>query len=93
MVENCQTDCNEKNEIIKKENWAVYSFCLKTIDTLFDSLSSINIKNYTNNYSNEKLIQLDTSLLPILFETINNIVLTLFETRKEWLNLNLVKIF
>ena len=90
LIENCQTDCRQKDEIIKKENWSVYSFCFKTIDTLIDSLCSINIKNYNNNHSNEKFIQLETSLLPIIFETINNLVLTLFETRNEWLNLNLV---
>ena len=48
------------------------------------------MKNNNSNQSNDKFTHLDTSLLPIIFETINNLILILFETKKEWFNLNLV---
>ena len=92
QAENYQTDVKDKNEILKKENWPVYSFCFKTIDTLIDSLCIISMKNSNNNnQSNAKSsTRLDTSLLPIIFETINNLILILYDTKNEWINLNMV---
>jgi len=82
-----------KNEILKKENWPVYSFCFKTIDTLIDSLCIINMKNNNSNQSNVKSTRLDTAQLPIIFETINNLILILYDTKNEWLNLNMAEFF
>jgi hypothetical protein len=52
----------------------------------------LSMKNSNNNnQSNVKSsTRLDTSLLPIIFETINNLILILFDTKNEWINLNMV---
>lgn len=89
-AENYQTDAKEMNEIIKREDWPVYSFCFKAIDTLIDCLCITNMRNNNTSQSNDKYTHLDSSLLPLIFETINNLILILFQTKTEWINLNLV---
>jgi len=82
--DNFETDFKEKESIEMNENWPVYSFCFKLIDTLVDNMNILILKN--NKKSNTVL---DTSLLPIINDTINNLIVILYETKAEWSSLNL----
>ena len=82
--DNFETDANERVEIEKAENWPVYAFCFKFIDTLIDNISIIVIRSNKSSTN-----QLETSVLPIICDTINNLIRILYDTKSEWCNLNL----
>ncbi len=85
-VENYETDIEEKNSIRKNQEWPIHSFCFKLIDTLIDNMSLILIKNNKNILNNNFNYQLQTSMIPIICETINNLIDILYETKSEWKN-------
>ncbi len=82
--DNFETDFKDRQIIETNENWPVYSFCFKLIDTLVDNMSTLVLKNNKQASSVP-----DTSLLPIICETINNLIVILYETKGEWSTLNL----
>ena len=82
--DNFETDANERLDIEKNENWPVYAFCFKFIDTLIDNISIIVIRSNKSSTN-----QLETSVLPIICDTINNLIRILYDTKSEWSNLNL----
>lgn len=87
-IENYETDLHEKVCIQKTQEWPIHSFSFKLLDTLFDNLSLVIIKN--NKY-NSTPNTTSTSLVPIICETINLLIEILHETKSEWFNLNVVK--
>lgn len=82
--ENYETDINDMHTIRKEQEWPVYSFCFRLLDTLLDNLNLILVKNNKN--TSQKL---DTCLLPLICETLNGSIEILNETKCEWSGLNL----
>lgn len=82
--ENYETDINNMATIRKEQEWPVYSFCFRLIDTLLDNLNLILVKN--NKSTSQKL---DTCLLPLICETLNGSIEILNETKSEWAGLNI----
>ncbi|CAF1113592.1 unnamed protein product, partial [Brachionus calyciflorus] len=76
--ENYETDLNSMHVIRQEQEWPLYSFCFKLFDCLLDNINLILMKN------NNGMNQLDTSILPMICETINNLILILNETKTEW---------
>lgn len=74
----------QRFEIEKAENWPLYSFCFKLIDTLIENMNVIIVRN-----NKKSECQPDTSLFPTICETINNLISILSATKTEWCNLNL----
>ena len=92
-MENYETDLNEKQLIKQTQDWLVHLFSFKLLNTLIDNVNLIlvrNNKNYTNDPNN---FQLKSSLLPVICETINSLIDILYETKEEWRNYNIVRIF
>lgn len=82
--DNFETDVKQRIEIEQSESWPLYSFCFKLIDTLIENMNVIIVRN--NKRCDQKP---DTSLLPAICETINNLINILSATKTEWCNLNL----
>lgn len=82
--ENYETDINNMSTIRKEQEWPLYSFCFRLLDTLLDNLNLILVKN-----NGQKL---DTSLLPLICETLNGSIEILNETKLEWAGLNVNEI-
>ncbi|RMZ94709.1 rotatin, partial [Brachionus plicatilis] len=80
--ENYETDINNMSTIRREQEWPVYSFCFRLIDTLLDNLNLIMVKNNKNQ-------KLDTCLLPLICETLNGSIEILNETKLEWTGLNI----
>jgi len=91
--DNFETDVKDRVVIEKAESWPVYSFCFKLMDTLVENLSviiiRINKKRAAAAATCGPCPISDTSLVPTICETINNLIVILYETKNEWCNLNL----
>lgn len=86
--DNFETDVKDRVVIEKAENWPVFSFCFKLMDTLVENLSVIIIRVNNNSRRTPGSVS-DTSVVPTICETINNLIVILYETKNEWCNLNL----
>jgi hypothetical protein len=87
-MENYETDANDKLSVRKSQDWPVHLFCFKLLNTLIDNLNLILIRNNKNQSNNQANFQLKSSLMPVICETINNLIDILHETKEEWRNFN-----